>query len=131
MNENRKDLYRITKLGEGHILCSTGLGLGLWSLTPFSTVDHIVVVSFIGGGNRSARRKSPICRKSLTNVITKCSIGYASPWAGFELTTLVVIDTDCRGSYNPTTIRSRLRRPRICLSEENIRHNNNYITKEL
>jgi len=26
-----------------------------------------VAVSFIGGGNRSTRRKTPTCRKSLTN----------------------------------------------------------------
>jgi hypothetical protein len=48
--------------------------------------SYIVVVSFIGGGNR---RKPPTCRKSLTNW----------PWAIFELTTLVVIGTDCIGSY--------------------------------
>jgi hypothetical protein len=29
--------------------------------------SYIVVVSFIGGRNRSARRKPPTCRKSLTN----------------------------------------------------------------
>ena len=27
----------------------------------------MVAVSFIGGGNQSTQRKSPICRKSLTN----------------------------------------------------------------
>ena len=31
--------------------------------------SYIVAVSFIGGGNRSTRRKSPTCRKSLTNFI--------------------------------------------------------------
>jgi hypothetical protein len=31
-------------------------------------------------------------------------------WVRFELTTLVVIDTDCIGSYRSTTIRSRPRR---------------------
>ena len=30
----------------------------------------IMTVSFIDGGNRSNRRKSPTCRKSLTNFIT-------------------------------------------------------------
>ena len=45
-----------------------------------------MVVRYIGGGNRrSARRKPPICRES-----------------GFELTTLVVIGTDCKGSYKST-----------------------------
>ena len=29
--------------------------------------SYIVVVSFIGGGNRSIRRKPPTCHKSLTN----------------------------------------------------------------
>jgi len=31
---------------------------------------NIVAVSFIGGGNRSTRRKPPTCRKLLTNFIT-------------------------------------------------------------
>jgi hypothetical protein len=31
--------------------------------------SYIVTVSFIGGGNRSTRRKSPTCRKSPTNFI--------------------------------------------------------------
>jgi hypothetical protein len=46
-----------------------GLGLGLWCLTPLSTIFQYFF-SFIGGGNRSTWRKSPICRKSLTNFIT-------------------------------------------------------------
>ena len=46
---------------------------------------------FIGGGNR---RKPPTCRKSLANFIT-CYIEYTSPWTGFELTTLMMIGTDC------------------------------------
>jgi hypothetical protein len=32
-------------------------------------------------------------------------------WDGFKLTVLVVLSTDCIGSYNPTTMRSRPRRP--------------------
>jgi len=35
---------------------------------------YIVVVSFIGGGNRCTPRKPPTCRKSLTNFITLCYI---------------------------------------------------------
>jgi hypothetical protein len=35
---------------------------------------NIVEVRFIGGGNRSSRKKSMTCRKSLTNLITLCSI---------------------------------------------------------
>jgi len=68
--------------------------------------SYIVTVSFIGEGNRSTQRKQPTCRKSLTNFITYCGGEYISPWAGFELTTLVVIDTDCicscKSSYHTT-----------------------------
>jgi len=31
--------------------------------------NYIVAVNFIDGGNRSARKKPPTCRKSLTNFI--------------------------------------------------------------
>ena len=51
-----------------------------------------MAVGFIGGGNRSTRRKP------LTNFITYFCIEYTSAWTGFELTTLVVIGTDCTGS---------------------------------
>jgi hypothetical protein len=49
------------------------IGLGFHFQQYFS---YIVSVSFIGGGNR---RKSPTCRKSLTNFITYCCIEYTSP----------------------------------------------------
>jgi hypothetical protein len=52
--------------------------------------SYIVVVSFIGGGNWKIRRKPPTCRKSLTNVITKCCIEFTSP---------VVMGTDCIGKF--------------------------------
>jgi len=32
--------------------------------------SYIVAVSFIGGGNRSTRRKPSTCRKSQTNLFT-------------------------------------------------------------
>ena len=51
---------------------------------------------FICGGNRSTWRKPPTCRKSLTNLITYC-IEYTCPWTMIELTTLVLIGTDCIG----------------------------------
>ena len=67
-----------------------------------STFNNISVISwrfsFIGGGNWNTWRKQPNCRKSLTNFITYCCIEYTSPWTQFELTTLVVIGTDCIGS---------------------------------
>ena len=54
-----------------------------------------MVVSFIGGGNRNIWRKPATGRKSLTNFITQHCIEYTSLWAGFKLTTLVMIGTDC------------------------------------
>ena len=60
--------------------------------------SYIVAVSFIGGGNRSTWKKSSTCRMSLTNFITLCGFEYTSPWQWFELTTLVLIGSDCTGS---------------------------------
>jgi len=55
--------------------------------------------SFIGGGNRSTRRKPPTCRKLLTNFISIMLYRVHFAMKGFKLTTLVVIGTDCIGSY--------------------------------
>jgi len=64
---------------------------------PLSTIfNYIMAVSFIGGGNRRARRKPPTCRMSLTNFYH--IMLYTSSWSRFELTTSVVIGTDCIGS---------------------------------
>ena len=54
-----------------------------------------MTVRFIGGGNWSKQLSS---RKSLTNFITWCCIKYTLSWAGFQLTTLEVIGTDCTDS---------------------------------
>jgi hypothetical protein len=66
-----------------------------WNIVESGVKHHkpsyIVVVSFNCGGNR---RKSPSCRKSLTNFTTWCCIEYTSPWMRLERTTLVVIHTD-------------------------------------
>ena len=66
-----------------------------------------MAVSFIGGGNRSTRRKPSTCRKSLTNFITKWCIEYTSPWTGIELATLVLIGNDsidsCKSNYHTIT----------------------------
>ena len=67
---------------------------------------YIAAVIFIGGGNRSTRKKPPTGRKSLTNLITKWCIEYTSPLAEFELQTLVVIGTDFTGSCKSNTITS-------------------------
>ena len=66
-----------------------------------ATFNNISAISWLSvllveeTGN--TKRKPPTCRKSLTNFITS---------AGFELTNLVVIGTDCTGSckFNYHTI---------------------------
>ena len=56
---------------------------GLWFMVIHANLkkyfSYIVVVSFIGGENRSTKRKPPIGRKSLTKFITECYIEYTSP----------------------------------------------------
>ena len=74
-----------------------------------ATFNNISVISWwlviIGGGNWRIRRKPPTCRKSLTNFYH--IMLYISPLSIFELTTSVVIGTDCTGScksnYHMTT----------------------------
>ena len=63
-----------------------------------SVISWLYSVSFIGGGNRSTRRKPPTCRKSVTNLINIILYRVHLACAGFELTTLVLICTDCIGS---------------------------------
>jgi len=58
-----------------------------------------VIVSFIGGENR---------RSQVTDKLYQLML-YTSPWSRFELTTSVVIETDCINSWK--SIRSRARRP--------------------
>ena len=85
-----------------------------------------MAVSFIGGGNRSTRRKPPPCRKSMTNIML-----YTSLWSEFELTP-VVIGTSCIAVVvNPTTVRLRLRRPALqrqwCEGAKKDQHSNFWI----
>ena len=56
------------------------------------------MLNCIGGENWSTRKKPPTCCKSLKNYITYICIEYISPLSELELTTLVVIRTDCIGS---------------------------------
>ena len=89
-----------------------------------------MAVSFIGGGNRSTRRKPLTCCKSLTNCITYCCIEYTSPWTLFERTTFVVMCTDCTGScqsnYHTTMTTTATQLLRV---SDNINSLNMYIDK--
>ena len=62
--------------------------------TTFNNISVTSWLSVLLVGETGVPRKPQTWRKSLTNFITQC-IEYTSPWAGFKLTTLVVIGTDC------------------------------------
>jgi hypothetical protein len=86
-------------------------GLDLWCLTPLSTIFQLY-----RGGQYSEKTTD------LSQVTDKlCHIILHLPWTGFELTTLVVIDTDCIIScqsnyhtFKTTTV------PISCLSDQHI-----------
>ena len=74
-----------------------GWGWGLCCLTPLSTMFQWLSVLLVEETGIPGEKKPTRCR-SLTNCIAQCCIEYTSPWAGFEITTSVVIGTYCIGS---------------------------------
>ena len=85
--------YR-SSIGRASVKSIWSLGSGLWYSTQLSTIFQLYRSSQFYWW----RKLEKTFRKSLTNFITLCCTEYTSSWTGFELTTLVMIGTDCTGS---------------------------------
>ena len=69
-----KSFFRINECAKKYVTCCILHILGGWvgygvQRDFHEYFSYIVAVSFIGGGNRSTRRKPQSCRSSLTNFI--------------------------------------------------------------
>ena len=89
----KMNIFRI-KVGNVQI----GLGLGSWWLTPLSTIFQLY------HGSQFKLWRKPEYPEKITASHWQIKLYHIMlyqehlTWAGFELTTLVVVDTDCIGS---------------------------------
>jgi hypothetical protein len=109
-------------------ICAGNLGMRVSPETTSKKICAIRWSQLVTFCSRRTRWKPSACRKSLTHFyhIMLCT----SPWARFELTTSVVIGTDCIGScksnYHTITVTTA---PYINMQQFSVRKFKKYISQ--